>query len=174
MSTTADVRSPYCAGSVPVRSCSEPMKLVSRIGPRPETLSGSSRPLMRYWTFEYSLRMWKSGWLAAESAETPGSCRMSRSNGVFSPCGSASICLRSSVVDVAPVFGKMFSRALSNASRRAAAGSAARVLISISGRVVTAVWAWATPGNATSTVATANRKSGTITGTGLGTDRCQR
>ena len=41
------VRSPYSAGSAPVRSDMLPMKLVAKNAPRPETPSGTTTPLIR-------------------------------------------------------------------------------------------------------------------------------
>ena len=71
-----------------------PMKLVSRNGPRPETPSGTTMPLILVWTLAYSLRTWKLGLETAESYDTPGICRMTLSIGVLSACGNLSIVSR--------------------------------------------------------------------------------
>ena len=47
MSTRPTVRSPYSAGRAPVTSDMLPMKLVSKMLPKPVTPSGSSIPLIR-------------------------------------------------------------------------------------------------------------------------------
>ena len=68
-----------------------PMKLVSRTGPRAETPSGSTMPLILIWTLAYSFLTWKFGLETAESYDTPGICRMTLSIGALSPCGMVSI-----------------------------------------------------------------------------------
>ncbi|MGA9823552.1 MAG: hypothetical protein WBQ53_01750 [Methylocystis sp.] len=84
---------------------------MSKTGPRPETPSGSTRPLILYWTLAYSLRTWKLGLETAESYDTPGACRITLSIGVLSPCGRVSISSRLMVKDEAPILGMSSSRA---------------------------------------------------------------
>ncbi len=115
------MRRPNSAGSAPSTSEIEPMKAGSRNWLKPETPSGSSTPLMRYWTLPCSLRTWKPP-LPAVSCVTPGSCRTSWSKRWLSPCGRDSMPPRSRVVTVAPALVKMRSRDSLNRRSSTAAG----------------------------------------------------
>src|SRR5580704_10667106 len=128
MSSTPAVRSPYWAGSVPVSSDMLPMKLVSITGPRAERPSGRTTPLIRIWTLAYSFLTWKFGLEAAESYDTPGSCRMTLSIGALSACGRYWMLSRVIVVVEAPTFGKrLLSRAWSSAVILASSAACAGV-----------------------------------------------
>jgi hypothetical protein len=63
-----------------------PIKLVSKMLPKPVTPSGSITPLTRNWTLAWSLRTCSEP-ATAESCETPGACSSTFSTDWLVPCG---------------------------------------------------------------------------------------